>query len=358
MFLTPYLLLRLEERANNSMYFMNILYPFLGALFYTLIALDIIKTTFSSSGGGRITELVSRAVWKIFFLVSGKNGKSKLLEYAGPSILTCTLMTWVLGLWAGLFLLLLSDPDSVVNSTTLSSASPLEKLYYAGFTLSTLGVGDYKASNDVWRIITSVTAFSGLAFITASLTYFVQVLSAVGLQSKLSLYINSMGKTPQQILANSWNGKDFSSFFDNVSDICQMLMQHTVNHHSFPVIHYFHNSQAQLSVAPAVVLLDEAYQLLEQAVSQDVKRSEVKMVMLQTALDSYLEMVKEGFLKNTSPQEDAPTPDLWQLEEKGVPLKKREEVELTFKQTLKDRRRLLSSLLEMDGWPWKEVYQS
>ena len=82
------------------------------------------------------------------------------------------------------------------------------------------------------------------------------------------------------------------------------------------------------------------------------------MVMLQTALDSYLEMVKEGFLKNTSPQEDAPTPDLWQLEEKGVPLKKREEVEQIFNQALKDRRRLLTSLLEMDGWSWKEVYQS
>lgn len=81
------------------------------------------------------------------------------------------------------------------------------------------------ASNNVWRVITSITAFSGLAFITASLTYFVQVLSAVGLQSKLSLYINSMGRSPQQILANSWDEKGFSSFFDNVSDICQMLMQ-------------------------------------------------------------------------------------------------------------------------------------
>ncbi|WP_245905203.1 potassium channel family protein [Pontibacter mucosus] len=349
--------MRLEERANDAMYFMNLLYLFLGALIFTLIALDIIKTTFSSSGGGRITELVSRAVWKTFFSVSGKEGKSKLLEYAGPSILTCTLLTWVLGLWAGLFLLLLSDPDSVINSTTLSSASPLEKLYYAGFTLSTLGVGDYVASNDVWRIITSVTAFSGLAFITASLTYFVQVLSAVGLQSKLSLYINSMGKSPQQILVNSWDGKGFSSFFDNVSDICQMLMQHTVNHHSFPVIHYFHNCQPKLSVAPAVALLEEAHQLLKQAVLQDVIKSEVKMTMLQTALDSYLEMVKGSFLKNTSPQEAAPIPDIGKMEEKGVPIKNREEVEQTFKQNLKDRRRLLTSLLEMDGWSWKEVYK-
>nr|WP_262921695.1 potassium channel family protein [Pontibacter ruber] len=340
------------------MCFMNILYLFLGVLIFTLIALDIIKTTFSSSGGGRITELVSRTVWKIFFFVSGKKGRAKLLEYAGPSILTSTLLTWVLGLWAGLFLMLLSDPDSVVNSTTLSSASPLEKLYYAGFTLSTLGVGDYVASNDLWRIITSVTAFSGLAFITASLTYFVQVLSAVGLQSKFSLYINSMGKSPQQILVNSWDGKGFSSFFDNVSDICQMLIQHTVNHHSFPVVHYFHNSQPKLSVAPAIVLLDEAHQLLKQTVSQDVVKDELKMAVLQTALDSYLEMVKGNFMKNTSPKADAPMPDLWQLEQKEIPLKGKNEVAEIFKQDLKDRRKLLTSLLEMDGWYWKDVYRS
>ena len=337
---------------------MNLLYLCLGILLFAATALDIIKTTFSSNGGGKITNLVTQGVWKALFMAAGKNGRSKLLNYAGPSILVSILLTWVIGLWVGLFLVLLYDAGSILNSKTLNSASVLEKFYYAGFTLSTLGVGDFIASSTAWRLITSVAAFSGLVFITASITYFVPVLSAVNLQSKLSLYISSMGQCPQQILINSWNGKDFSPFFDNVSDLCQMLMHHTLNHHSYPVIHYFHNNQPKLSIAPAIALLHETHQLLKLAVPKEVRGSEVKMSMLQTALDSYLDMVKGSFLKDPSPKEKAPTPDLRKLEEHHIPLREKEAIEQSFLHDLRDQRELMVAILEMDGWSWREVYGS
>lgn len=331
---------------------MNYLYLILGILLFVLTVMDLIKTTFSSNGGGKLTSAVSKGVWKLFFTASGKNGRSKLLSYAGPAVLISVLLVWIVGLWSGLFLMLLTDKDSIVNSSTLATASPLEKLYYAGFTLSTLGVGDYIATTNAWRIVTSLAAFSGLAFITASITYFVPVLSAVGLQSKLSLYISGMGKTPQQILINSWNGKDFSSFFDNVSDLCQMLMQHTMNHHSYPVIHYFHNNQVKLAIAPAIVLLDEAYHLLKLAGAND----ELKMEMLQTTLKAYKETMKESFLKNAKAHREAPTPDISQLHQAGIPVKETEQVKQVFEQELNEHRQLLTALLEKDGWTWKEVY--
>lgn len=337
---------------------MGILYLCLGALIFIITALDVIKTTLSSNGGGIITSLVSRAVYKTFFLAAGKQGKSKLLEYAGPAVLVSVLLVWIAGFWAGLLFALLSDAGSVVHSVTKASAGTLEKLYYAGFTLSTLGVGDYVVSNNFWRVVTNVAAYSGLVFITTSITYFLPVLSAVGLQSKLSLYISSMGKSPQQILANSWNGKDFSSFFDNTSALCQMIQQHTMNHHSYPVIHYFHNNQPKLSISPAIVLLDETHQLLKQSVSQEAGVDTLKMNMLQTTLDAYLEMVKGSFLKNVSPKESAPIPDLKHLEEQGVPLKQAGDARQAFYQDLQKRRMLLTSLLEMDGWSWEDVYQS
>lgn len=331
---------------------MNYLYLLLGILLFVLTVLDLIKTTFSSNGGGRITNAVSRGVWKLIFVASGKKGKSELLNYAGPTVLIAILLVWIIGLWCALFLMLLADKDSIVNSSTLTIASPLEKLYYAGFTLSTLGVGDYIATTNAWRIVTSLAAFSGLAFITASITYFVPVLSAVGLQSKLSLYISGMGKTPQQILLNGWNGKDFSSFFDTTSDLCQMLMQNTMNHHSYPVIHYFHNNQVKLAITPALVLLDETYHLLRCVSVKD----ELKMEMLQTTLNTYLEAMQESFLKNPTAHSDAPMPDLEQLYDRHIPLNSREQVEQVFEQELHEHRQLLTSLLEKDGWTWKEVY--
>lgn len=337
---------------------MAILLLVLGLLLYLITAMDIVKTTFSSSGGGKITDTVSKGVWKAFFLISGKNGRSKLLPYAGPAILVSILLTWVIGLWSGFFLILLSDTGSVIKSSDLSVAGPLEKLYYAGFTLSTLGVGDFVASNNLWRVVTDVAAFSGLAFMTASITYFVPVLSAVGLQSKLSLYISGMGKDPQHVLVKSWNGNNFSSFFDTTSDLCQMLMQHTMNHHSYPVIHYFHNNQPKLAISRAIVQLDESHKLMKHGMKQDTGLDELKMNMLQTALDSFLEMVKGSYLKNPSPKETAPAPELGELEVKGLPLKGTDEIREVFGQELQERRKLLTALLEMDGWSWEEVYST
>jgi hypothetical protein len=336
---------------------MNILYFSLGTLIFLLIIADIIKTAFSSNGGGKLTSLVAQGVWNIFFAAVGKKGNSKLLEYAGPVVLMSILLVWVMGLWSGLFIVLSSDADSVINSSTKANTDAWEKFYYAGFTLSTVGVGDYIASNNFWRVITDIAAYSGLIFITTSITYFVPVLSAVGLQSKLSLYISGMGRTPQQVLQKAWNGKDFSSFFDTVSDLCQMLMHHTMNHHSYPVIHYFHNSQVNLAISPAFAILDEVHQLLSNAVKDDVTLDSLKMNMLQTALDEHLEMLRKSYLKDGSPKE--PTPSLTEnISEKGIPLKKAEEINPRSEQGLTERRKLLTLMLEKDGWNWDTVHKS
>lgn len=51
---------------------MNVFCLSAGIILFAVMVSDIIKTTFSSNGGGRITNLVSRAVWNLFFLAAGK----------------------------------------------------------------------------------------------------------------------------------------------------------------------------------------------------------------------------------------------------------------------------------------------
>ncbi len=241
----------------------------LGILLFLLIAADIIKTTLSTRGGGMLTNAVTRSVWALFFRAAGRQGRSGVLQYAGQFVVLSVLLSWILGLWASLFLLFASHPGSIVDDATKLPADLWETFYYAGFTLSTLGVGDYAAAADGWRVLTSAAAFCGLTFITAAITYIVPVLSAVSLQNQLSLLVSSMGRTPQEILVNSWNGADFSSFYDNVPELRQMLVQHTLNHHAYPVIQCFHNCDAGKNVVPAVVTLNEVLRLL-QSVSAEI----------------------------------------------------------------------------------------
>lgn len=331
---------------------MEVIYGITGTVIFVLVIADIIKTVFSTRGAGSLSSAVIDAVWAGFFKITGKKGSAKLLEYAGPTMLVVVLAVWVIGLWLGFYFVLLADPNSIVASSTEIPATPVEKFYYAGFTLSTLGVGDYKASSDLWRVLTSCAAFTGLAFITTAITYFVQVLSAVSLQNQLSLYINSMGATPQQILLNSWTGTTFDPFYSNVSSLSSMLMKHITNHHSFPVVHYFHSSDPKLSVTPALVRLDEACQLLRCTETAGSPERQLALHMLRQTLDTYAKMVGSSFLAKSQPSEQPPHPDLTPFAKAGI------EVDRTRALTDADqqRRDTLTALLEHDGWSWKNVY--
>ncbi|MEL7559181.1 potassium channel family protein [Stutzerimonas chloritidismutans] len=266
-------------------------------------------------------------------------------------MLLLVLLTWIACLWLSLFLMLASDPASVIDGTTKAAADLWETFYYAGFTLSTLGVGDFAASNDAWRVLTSAAAFCGLTFITAAITYIVPVLSAVSLQNQLSLLISSMGRTPQEIMVNSWNGSDFSRFYDNASDIRQMLVEHTLNHHAYPVIRCFHNKQAEKNVIPAVVSLSELLQLLEGV--EDVPHDTLKHKMLVSALDQHLEMQRSNYLGQVNSHVQPPIIDLAALSDAGIPLKSNVSQMLN----APERRRLLGALLEADGWGWHHIYR-
>lgn len=334
---------------------MSIVFIVLGVLLFTVTAMDIIQTTFTTNGGGRITGFVSGNVWRVFFLAARRNGRATVLEYAGPTILILILVVWIAGMWSSLLLVLLSDYDSVRDSSTHAPADWVEKLYFAGFTLSTLGTGDYVPASDTWRIVTSLSAFAGIAFITTSITYFVPVLTAVNQQSKISLYISSMGKTPQSILCNSWNGKDFSSFFDNASNLADMIMQHTLNHRSYPVIHYYHNSREDKSIKRAMVMLDEVLLILTHGVSDDSCKDKLKLRMLRTTLDSYIDIVKGASSKTSPGNGSAPVPDLCELKDEGIPLHNDGTGYVTDKE-VEEHREELTALLESDGWTWKDVY--
>ncbi|MCJ0975992.1 potassium channel family protein [Pseudomonas sp. PS1] len=333
---------------------MTYLYFVAGSLVFIVTAAEIIKTVFSTRGGGAITTKLTKAIWALFFFTSREKGDARLLEYAGPSILIVVLICWIVGVWLGLFLMLMADQSSIVSSTTQIATTPLEKLYYAGFTLSTLGVGDYKATNDFWRISTSIASFTGLVFITSAITYFVQVLSAVSLQSKLSLYVNAMGKTPQEIIANGHNGSDFEQLAPQFLTISEMLFEHSINHQSFPVIHYFHASDPGQTVIPAIVRIGEASGIL---VHGSVKSNNLQLPlkMLRTSLDTYVGMVKGGLGDEPAKAEKPPTPNLSMLRERGIALE--QDGTTYFEQPqLAQRRRLFSTLLHRDGWSWRQVY--
>ncbi len=325
----------------------------LGILLFLLVAADIVKTTLSMRGGGMITNRVSRLLWRLFFLAAGRKGESKLLEYTGQCVLIGVLLSWVACLWLSLFLMLASDPGSVINGTTKTPADLWQTAYYAGYTLSTLGVGDYVAASDGWRMVTSAAAFCGLIFITMAITYIVPVLSAVSVQRQLSIQVTDMGGTPQQILLNSWNGEDCSAFYVSATDLAQMLVEHTLNYHAYPVVHCFHDRHPDKSLIPAIARLDETLWLLGQ-IDADKPQRGLKHKQLESAIDRHLALLQSNFGFHASRNDaDEPEVDLAALRQAGIRFR---QADVEPDASRAKRRALLHGLMESDGWNWSAVY--
>lgn len=175
-----------------------------------------------------------------------------LLRLGGTALLVTTVVTWVLLLWAS-WSLLFWGGGSIVDSSTQLSAGFADVVYYAGFTIFTLGVGDFEETTPGWRLATAVAGFEGLFLVTLSITYLLSVVSAVVARRALAAQVTALGDTASLIVARAWDGTSFSSAFEQQlvglsGSLASVAEQHLV----YPVLHHFHASRPGASAARAV----------------------------------------------------------------------------------------------------------
>jgi len=266
---------------------------FLGIIIYIIAVQDILKTTLSMQGGGWLTNNFSKMLWKICFYLSGENGASKFLGKSGYIILTGIIIFWVFLLWTSLSLLIYSDPLSVVSSSDKTPVLGFEKLYFAGYILSTLGNGEYIPGSDFWRLITNIFSFTGLVLLTMSVTYFVPLLQAVIEQQKLAVQISGYGETPQQMLLNTYDGQYYQGLTANASELTLALIKHTQNHKAYPVIHYFHNDDKEYNIILELSKLYKCLVILENLLSEEHSPKESELRSLNVAFDNYFKVITQ-----------------------------------------------------------------
>ncbi|MGA8853648.1 MAG: potassium channel family protein [Christiangramia sp.] len=327
------------------------IYLVLGVVLYVSIVLDIIQTTLSMRGGGWLTSRFSHLFWKFFLVLSGRNGRSKILTHAGYILLISIVMIWVFLMWTSLVLILFSQPGAIIDSTTMVPANLWQIIYYSGYAISTLGMGDYIASGDVWRVLSSIYSFTGLILLTMSVTYFIPVLSAVIEQRKLGINLSTLGDTPQEIVLNAWNGKDFQRFTDKIEGVANSIIKYSQQHRAYPVIHYFHNNKQKSSVVLQLARLYEALTILAEKIKEDDRPLEQELKPLIIAFENYFETISE-VTHITLMDNEPPAIDVRELIEKRL-IGKGENRQLS--NNIKKDRKFFKSLLYQDGWEWKDV---
>lgn len=332
---------------------MSYLFLLIGILLFVGVVWDILKTTLSLQGGGWFTGRYAHFFWNSILKLSGRNGHSKLLGEAGYLLLVSIILIWVLSLYSSFVFLLLSSPDSIINSSTKVPADLWEKIYYGGYVLSTLGNGDFIASTNLWRLVTNLYALTGLILITMSITYFVPVLSAIIKQRKLGINLSTLGNSPQQILLNAWNGENFDFLINQLQSLSSDILEYNQNHRAYPVIHYFHISKKKYTIILGLARLNEAVFILQTGLNSNYIIPQNKLASITAALNNYVEVITDVShlkIKDENQPQETETSSLKEY--------------VFFKDSKKYNDRMLhnrlvfSKLIEQDGWKWKDIFKS
>jgi hypothetical protein len=332
---------------------MHEFYLISGIVLIVVIGYDFFYTTLSFSGAGYLSRLMSRLLSALFLLLNRYIPHRKALRYSGVTHILSLIGLWIGLLWIGFFLLLMSDPDSVVEAGSGFAASTLTKLYVSGYTLSTLGVGDYIPGTERWQITMAAFSFVGFIFITTTMTYLMSLSTAVIHKRNLSLFIANMGVSPEEIVANSYHEERFAGLRKVAPTLREMINKHNQNHFAHPAMHYFYSRFRPESISINLTNLDEALSIIFH-LGEKPDSADHELRALRKAIDSYLDSIGHNFFTPVKHDMEH-TPDFETLQERDIISVSRQTPE-EYAAAVADRRTLLTGLLQSDGWSWQNIY--
>lgn len=328
---------------------MNWFFYISGVIVIGLAITDLIWTTLWVDGGaGPLSKRLAEIIRRVFNRLG--NIKNKFYDFVGPVTLVSTLFLWSFMIWAGFSLFFSGDPTSISN--TSSPDSPIvwyERIYFTGFTLFTLGLGDYAPKAGFWQIVTTLNSGAGILFLTLCASYIISVVDAVVQKRSLAMSITSLGNKSIEVIENVWNGEDFHNIDLVLVDVSSKISQLTEQHHAYPLLHFYHSSNPKESASVAIAILDETLTILKSGLAEENKTNFLLIQSTKSSITTYLESLTEAFV---NPSDVAPPiPDIDPLVKKDVPLISARDFEELFSKQ-EDRRKKLMGAIQVDHHTW------
>lgn len=323
-------------------------YLSLGVFLLGVVAVDLLWTTVWVEGGaGPLTSRSMAWTWALLRRLSSEN--SRVLTLTGPIVLVLSLGTWILLLWTGWTFLFASVDGAIVDTVDGRQISWSELLYFTGYTIFTLGIGDFVPRGSRWQILTVVASASGLLFITLAVTYVLSVLEAVTQKRAFASSVRSLGNSGTEILQRSWNGHTFDGLEIRFHSIAEQLNTLTSNHKAYPILHYFFSGQREKAPTTSVAIVDDALTLLRYGVSEQDRPTEIVTTEVWTSIQQYLDTVQNGYIDSV--ERPPPPPAVSVLGEAGIETVSEAEFADSVME-LDERRRALLDLVEYDERDW------
>ncbi|MBX0298282.1 potassium channel family protein [Haloarcula nitratireducens] len=255
---------------------------------------------------------------------------------------------WITLLWSG-WTFVFASADTALKDTIASGPISLaERFYFVGYSLFTMGNGDFAPRGELWQVLTALMTASGMLLVTLSITYVLSVLEAVTQKRSFARNVSGLGPDGGSIVAATWNGDGFEDVALPLNSITTALNKLTANHKAYPILHYFYTDEREAAAVLSVASLDDALTIWQRATPEENRPADSIMVDARSSVQSYLDTVSTFAPPS---DEQPPPPDLTVLREHDIPTVSDEEFADALEE-LKERRRTMRGIIRADARQW------
>jgi hypothetical protein len=248
----------------------------LGAAVILLVLLDVFLTVlYARAGTGVISDRVERLVWRVFRMVAKPfwRGRGTLMSFCGPVALLLLIAVWDFGLTLGTALVIHPAlSTSVTSGSGRTQTDFITALYAAGTSTSIVGAGDYSPRTPGFRMFYLLTSLVGTAVVSLTLTYLMQVYSALRQRNAYGLKIHlataETGDAAEFIAGLGPEGQ-FESGYANLSELAAEAAQLKEAHHFYPVLFFFRFNQPFYAVSQFSLVSLDTVTLIKSALDDE-----------------------------------------------------------------------------------------
>jgi hypothetical protein len=325
-----------------------------GAGIVGLAVVDMVKTTLVlRGGGGPLAQPLAQHLWRLALRRHAARPSRRSLAGFVYVILFTLILVWLGLLWAGWSLVFTAGESAVLDTQTHAPASLWSRVYFAGYSLITLGVGDFRPSAPPWQLLTVLAAANGFFVVTLTITYLAPLLSAITEKRRLAAQVFGLGETPVAILEHAWSDGNLGSLEPFFVSLSSTIALHDQRHLAYPLLFYAASESRSASDAVALAVLDEALTMLEIGVAPEHRPGSLAHRSVRHAVSSYLDMRAPFAISEVGAA--PPVVSLAALRIAGLPVVSDDAFSEGVALLVERRRRLLA-LVQDAGWPWDAVH--
>jgi len=276
-----------------------------GGLITALVLLDVFLTVlYARIGYGLLSRRIARGTWWIFRHVANLSPrhKGRILSFAGPTILVLLVAGWAFTLSVGAALIVHDRlGKSIVAQSGKSENDWITALFVGNASLSIVSSSGYSPNTPMTRLLYVTNSILGASVLSLSLTYLMQVYSALNQRNALALNTQlsagEKGDAAELIVGVGPRGR-FDAASRTLDQMSSEMIQMKETHNLYPVLFYFRFPAAFYAISRFTIVALDTTSLLRTglAPTYDWLKESGSVQGLARAARLLLETLTENFV--------------------------------------------------------------